>query len=255
MAFDKDFLTGVFEGVEGADSRIEKVLKEYEADITGLKVKRDELHAKSNDYKKELEKLTSDYGTEKAAFQKQIEDYETKLKASGSDELKAFHEAELKKIHDSYAARITDYEAKNGQHEKAYSKLNSEYLEVLKNTELDKAMDKVQNLDRSKANILRDTFWGRNKFEHQTIDGVKKLMNQEYRSVGDVLNAFIGTDEGKFFLLSNNSGGGATGATVLRPSTANPYLKDSFNLTRQMELAKDNPTLAASLESAAWIKT
>jgi hypothetical protein len=249
MALDKAFLAGVLEGI--TDEQVEKVLKEYESDVTGLKVNRDQVLTESKGYKEKLDKLSTDYGTEKSAFQKQIEDLETKLKASGSDELKVFHEAELKKTHDMYAAKIAEYEAKTGQHEKAFGELQSEYLEVLKNTELDKAMDKIQNLDRSKANILRDTFWGRNKFEHQTIEGVKKLMNQEYRSIGDVLNAFIATDEGKFFLLSNSTGGGATGSTSLKPQTGNPFIKGKENLTEQGRLLRENPTLYNTLKVQA----
>ena len=35
MPMNKEFLAGFFEGVENADERIEKILKEHEADTTG----------------------------------------------------------------------------------------------------------------------------------------------------------------------------------------------------------------------------
>ena len=253
MALDKAFLTGVFEGM--TDEQAEKVLKEYESDITGLKVNRDQVLAESKGHKEKLDKLAQDWVAKETDFQKQIEALEEKLKASGSDELKAFYEAEKKQLQDMYASKLTEAEKtivnnKTAQ-EKAYGELYSEYLEVLKNTELDKAMDKIQNLDRAKANLLRDAFWARNKFEHQVIDGVKKLMNQEYRSIGDVLNAFISTDEGKFFLMSNSQGGGAPGSTSTKPPVGNPFIKGKENLDEQGRLYRENPALYSQLKAQA----
>jgi hypothetical protein len=252
MPLTKEFLGTAIEGI--TDEQAEKILKEYDSDMTGIKVNRDTILTESRGYKDKLDKLTQDFGTKETGFQKQIEDLENKLKASGSDDLKAFHEAELKKTHEMYAAKLADFETKTGQQVEQYNKLHSEYLEVLKNTELDKSMDKIQNLDRAKANILRDTFWARNKFEHQEVDGTRKLLNQEFRSISDVLNAFIATDEGKMFVHNNSTGGGAPGGSASRPSIANPWLKDTFNLTQQMIMEKENPTLAASLRAAAGAK-
>jgi hypothetical protein len=251
MALNKEFLTSVFEGIEKPDERIEKVLKEYEADITGLKVNRDQVLTESKGYKEKLDKLTADYGTEKSGFQKRIEELETKIKSSGTEETKAFYEAEKKQIQDLYTAKLADAEKAAGQRKAANEELYSEYLKVLKNTELDRAMDELSNLDPGLKNALRDVFWARNQFDFQNVEGEKKLLNKEFRNIADTLMAFIGTDDGKRFIIANSTGGGATGSTVAKPQTGNPFIKGKENLDEQGRLFKENRALYDQLKSQA----
>ena len=249
MAFDKDFITSVFEAA--TEEQVEKVLKEYESDLTGLKVKRDEIFAKNNEYKESLDKISKERETEKAELLKQIEEMDQRLKASGTEETKAYFEAEKKKIQDSYAAKISDYETKTGQQEKQFMELSAKYIEVLKNTEIDRAMDKIQNLDRAKANMLRDLIKSRNQFDLLTVDGEEKMLSKDHRGISDTINAFVATDEGKFFLQNNNSGGGAPGSTNPKPQTGNPFLKGKENLDEQGRIFRENPALFNRLKAEA----
>jgi hypothetical protein len=43
MAITTEFLTPLFEGVEGGEERVAKILSEHEADVIGLKRKNEEL--------------------------------------------------------------------------------------------------------------------------------------------------------------------------------------------------------------------
>ena len=212
MPLDKAFLAGAIEGI--TDEQVEKILKEHESDITGLKVNRDAILTEGKGYKENLDKLTAEVGTKEAEFKKQIEELEGRIKASSTEETKAYFEAEKKKLTEIHAAQAAESEKKYAALEAEKTALYSEYLEVLKNTELDKAMDSIPNLNPRRKNSLRFEFWARNKFEHQVIDGVKKLLSPgpEFRSVTDVLNAFLATDEGKEYLVNNSTGGGAPGA-------------------------------------------
>jgi hypothetical protein len=254
MALDKEFLTGVFEGVEGAEERIGKVLKEFESETTGLRVNKDAILKESKDYKDKLEKLAAERESEKSGLQKRIEELENQVKASGGEELKAYYEAEKKKLEEMYAAKLTEQEKAIGLHKSERENLYSEYLKVLKNTELDRAMDSHSNLIPEMKNILRDVFWARNQFELTELDGVKKLLNPKdnYRSIEDTLKAFIATEEGKSFLLNNSTGGGATGGNIPnRPAIGNPFIKGKENLDEQGRLYKENPSLYASLKAQA----
>jgi chromosome segregation ATPase len=251
MALNKDFLTGVFEGIEKPEERIEKVLKEYEADITGLKVNRDAVLSESKGYKEKLEKLAAEYGTEKSGFQKRIEELESRIKSSGSEETKAFYEAEKKQIQDMYAAKLAEADKAIGQHKAAHDELYSEYLKVLKNTELDRAMDGLQNLDPGLKNALRDVFWSRNQFDFQNVEGEKKLLNKDFHTIANTLADFISTDEGKRFILSNSTGGGATGSTSIKPPVKNPFVKGQENLDEQARLFRENKGLYESLKAQA----
>ena len=251
MAFDKEFLTGVFEGIEDAGDRIEKVWKEYEAETNGLKISRDTILKESKGNKEKLEKLAQEREAEKTAAQKRIEELETQIKSSGTEETKAFYEAEKKQIQDMYASKLADTEKTIGQRNAAYDELNAKYLQVLKDTELDKAMDKHPNLDPAMKSILRDVFWARNQFEFQNVEGEERLLNKEFRDITDTLTAFLSVEEGKRFVLSNSTGGGATGSTLTKPSIGNPFTKGKENLDEQGRLLKENPAMYAQLKAQA----
>jgi len=259
MALDKEFLTGVFEGVENAEERIGKVLKEYESDTTGLKITRDDIKKEKEGYKAKLDELAALSEKEKADLQKQIEELEKQVKASGGEELKAVYEAEKTKLLEMHAAKLSELEKARDGYKSEHEKLYSEYLKVLKNTELDKAMNSLPNLKPELKNILRDAFWARNQFEYVDFEGRKELRSGKetnYRTIEDTLRAFISTDEGKSFVLNNSTGGGATGGSAPgKPVIQNPYAKETFNLTEQMKLEKADPAKATALRESAGVKT
>ena len=245
MPLDKAFLAGAIEGI--TDEQADKILKEYESDITGLKVNRDTVLTENKGYKEKLEKLTAEVGTKEAEYKKQIEELEGKIKASSTEETKAYFEAEKKKLTELHLAQIADSEKKYTKLETEKAALYSEYLEVLKNTELDKAMDSIPNLNPRRKNSLRYEFWARNKFDYQEVDGVKKLMNTEYRGVTDVLNTLLATDEGKEYLINNNSGGGSTGGTTTgtssKPNTMSRERFDQMSPQEKMDFALKGGTI------------
>ena len=255
MALDKETLTGILEGVEGADVRIDKILKEYDSDVTGLKVKNNELLSKNKDFSGSIEKLNTDFGTKEADFKKQIEGLNAQIKASGGEELKAVYEGEVKKLQELHNAKLVDLEKLAAQQKTAYDVLFSEYLQTLENTEYDQAISKIENLKQGAAPSIRSILRDRNKFELVDLEGVKELRNPKnnHKTIADTVTAFFATDEGKSFLLNNNSGGGASGSTTTHTSTKNPWKKETLNITEQILLTKENPTLAAQLKAQAGV--
>jgi len=229
------------------------VIKLYEQETTGLRGKNTEVIAKMNEYKTANEKLAQDYEAERAVTTKQIEDLNKQIKAAGGEELKNLHEAEKKQLQDQFAVKVADYENKVKAGQETYNQLYGDYVKVLKNTELDQAMDKLNNLDPSMRSILRDVFWARFKFEFKSVEqgAEKKLYGDDYKTIGDTLTAFIGTEEGKRFQLANSTGGGATGSSNVKPIIGNPFIKGKENLTEQGVLLKTNPTLYNTLKAQA----
>jgi hypothetical protein len=253
MALNKAFLTAFFEGVEDADVRIEKILKEYEADTTGLKVNRDAVLKENKEFKEKLEKLALEQEAEKTGFEKRIEELEAKVKASGNDETKTFYEAEIKNLTSQHAAKLAEHEKLAGKSKAEHEALYAKYVDVLESAELDKAMDGVQGFDRGKAGIFRSLFKDRFKFKFREVEGTEKLLNEEFRSIADTVNTFIGTDEGKFFVINSNSGGGASGSSNSKPPTTNPFTKGNENLDQQGRLLKENPALYERLKAEAEV--
>ena len=255
MAMDKDFLAGFFEGREDADDVIGKILKEHEADVTGLKVNRDAVLKENKDYKERQEKHSQEWETAKSGFAKRIEELESQAKASGNDETKAIYETKLKDTEELYKAKLADAGKTTERHRAEHEKLYGEYLEVLKQTEFDRAMNGIPNLDPAKKEILRTTFWGRNQFDLKEVDNAQVLLNTSHRGIEDTLKTFIGTDEGKFFVVNNNSGGGATGSTSAKPVTGNPWMKDKENLDEQGRIHRENPERAKQLMKEAGVSS
>ncbi|NUB24717.1 hypothetical protein [Azospirillum brasilense] len=72
--------------------------------------------------------------------------------------------------------------------------------------------------------------------------------------VAEFVKGFVGSDKGKHFVAAplNGGGGAATkGSTAL--SGKNPFKKDSFNLTEQTKLLRENPEMASRLKAEAGL--
>jgi len=257
MAIDKDFLTGVF-GETITEEQIAKIVKERDDELTGIKINRDAVLNENKGHIEKVSALTKELEAIKTDHQKKVEELEAKLSASGSDELKAIYEADKAKLNEQYAVKLAEVEKARDGHKSEYENLYSDYVKVLKNTELDRAMDTIPNLKPETKNLLRDVFWARNQFKFQDIEGKKELRSDDanYRTIADTLAAFINTNEGKEFVLNANLGGSATGNTGNKPPvTGNPFTKGKENLDEQARLFKENKSqydqLKAQAEAAA----
>lgn len=98
------------------------------------------------------------------------------------------------------------------------------------------------------------------------MDAAKALLRQQasIKADGDNLSAVIGekslvdavkewaaTDAGKHFVTApQNSGGGAPGGGG-KSGEVNPFAKETFNLTQQVLMKRDNPELATQMEAQA----
>jgi uncharacterized protein YoxC len=246
MALDKSFLTGVFDGVENAEDRIEKVLKEYDADVTGLKVNREQILSE----KKTLEEKYREMENTNATLQESIKELGEKMKKSGSEEAKQFYEAEKKKLEEQYIAQLAEREAKLSKLDAENKELSQKYVENSLRSEFIRSIEGLP-VNPKTLDAFQDLFLMRNKFKLTPYEGKEKFLTEDFRDVKDMINAFITTDTGKMFLLQNNSGGGSEGSKNVQIPIQNPWVKETLNLTKQAQLLKENPDLAARLKSAA----
>lgn len=69
--------------------------------------------------------------------------------------------------------------------------------------------------------------------------------------IGDLLESFKkNTSLAKGFSATGTTGSGATGATGALKGIVNPWAKETFNLTKQGEIARANPETAKALKAA-----
>lgn len=249
MAVDKEFITGTFDGA--TDEQVEKIMKEVAADTTGLKVNSEKMKAEIKAAKDELEKLKSEGAALSASHEEQVKKLEEQLKATDADGLKAFHEAELKKVNEAHSVKLTEADKVKTELESRNKTLTDRYNDLWRATELEKAMNKVPNIDPEKRAMLQDLFWTRHRFNPTALDGEEKLLNKDYKSIQDVLLTYVSTDEGRFFLINKSTGGGARGGSTPKGNGGNPWAKETLNLTEQARIFSENPALAETLKAQA----
>jgi len=222
MAIDKEFLGSLFKGIEGADEKIATVIAEYEREKLPILKNRDDIKAEKTaiekkhaelsaafaeleSAKKELnEKLESGLpDKEKKIFQEEIENLKGKLKgfAEESNRSKTEFEATIKKLSD----------------EKTHYIISEEFSKLINaNT----AIKPTMRIGLPKRFFSDYPLSG---FELYNNDGITSYVNKDGKKMSDLLNNFLGTDEGKEYLLNLGNGGGASGSQ--RPATTTGGMK------------------------------
>jgi hypothetical protein len=243
MALDKNFLAGVFDGVENADERVEKILKEYEADVTGLKVNRDEVLNE----KKSLEEKYRQMESGSEALQASIKELEDKIKSSGNDATKQVYEVEKKKLQEMYSAQLSEKEARITKLDAENKSLYEKQYDYQLRTEFMRAIEGF-SVNPKTLNDFMDLFLLRNKFKKVDLDGEERLLNDKFRNMKDAVSDYLTTDAGKAFLLQNNTGGGANGSgTSTRPggSVITREQFESMSHTQRMDFVTKGGRIAS----------
>lgn len=79
------------------------------------------------------------------------------------------------------------------------------------------------------------------------VDGENRLAKVGDQSLGDFVKAWAQGDEGKAFVAAPGHGGGGAPGSGRSGGPANPWAKESFNMTEQGKMLQTNPTLARSM--------
>ena len=235
---DEDFLTDLI-GKEdvSAEEKIKTILAERDADIRGLIQKRDELLGNEIKLKNQL----SEYEKGKGEYEAKITSLNDLLeKANKGDEV----------TKQQYEAKIADIEK---QHKIELKKANDDrnlyqgkYLDFLFNKSME---DGVKELDIVPG--LKDGFIARitsmNNFEPKTVDGKVVFINDENHTIGEVVNSFAMTNEGKAYIRNVSSGGGAAG------SASSGYGNDKQITSQQIENMNDQQLMEFALKGGTVV--
>lgn len=235
---DEDFLTDLI-GKEdvSAEEKIKTILAERDADIRGLIQKRDELLGNEIKLKNQL----SEYEKGKGEYEAKITSLNDLLeKANKGDEV----------TKQQYEAKIADIEK---QHKIELKKANDDrnlyqgkYLDFLFNKSME---DGVKELDIVPG--LKDGFIARitsmNNFEPKSVDGKVVFLNDENHTIGEVVNSFAMTNEGKAYIRNVSSGGGAAG------SASSGYGNDKQITSQQIENMNDQQLMEFALKGGTVV--
>lgn len=255
MAIEKtqllNILNGDAEAEAKADSLLEMIQKDFDEQTTKLKLNREQIKdEKTEEINKRhaVEKERDELSAQLAALQE-------KLKSNSPEELQKVYETQLQDAKKVFDSQLADVKAKLDESEKNVASLNQEKFKLSCLEEFNKAItgknvasDAVQDLARY---VLGDNC---SKFSKRSLgDGNEVIVTEDGQTVKNVLEDVLNnTTFGKRCVVVNTSGGGAEGGSKNVPAgTSNPWKKETFNLTKQAELMRSDPALAAALKAQA----
>ena len=236
---------------DGIEKKVESLLSLYNEDATAMKLNRDDLKKEKQALQTKVEELTSQnakVAEDFAALQKQLE-------ANSPDEIKKAFETKQADLENSYKGVLTEKEntIKKLTEELAQSKQSEHSLLCMQ--AFNKATEKY-DIEPSSREYLFGSVFGQNgcNFSVRNFGEGDQLLDKDGQTVDIALRKFLDTDFGKKFIKNLSSGGGAgSGNQGGNQSLTNPFKKETFNLTEQARLMREQPELYKQMKAAAGL--
>lgn len=130
--------------------------------------------------------------------------------------------------------------------EQALAELTAKHRQTVLNAELNKALNAYEFIDRDviESYLMRRLTWEDDQARYQDEKGTLVPLAEGVTQLATT----------KPHLLKHpGARGSGYNPTARGSEVANPWAKDRFNLTEQLRLAEENPTLAAQLKTAAGL--
>jgi hypothetical protein len=244
MAFDEQTIKGILENAEtAAEDKLKLILSEHEADKRGLVENRDALKGEKEKIEEKLRSVEKKAGEHAA----KIAELEGEMKKNDPEARQKYFDNQLASIKGEYETKLKESEDKRSFYERSH-------FDHLRDKAIEEALKEIPVDERYKPGFV-SLVMARNLFEPQDIgDGTIKFLDKKTRKeLKDVFHVFSTTKEGLGYLRATSSGGGAPGSSGAKPKNVNPWAKDTFNLTEQGRVFKENPALAAQLKAEAGV--
>lgn len=255
MAIEKSQIMELLNAESSVDEKAENLLKtiqsDFEEQMTKIKLNREQIKAEKKD---EIDKRHA-VESENAKLQEQIKQMSEQLKANSPEEIQKVYESQLSEAKKIFDGKVADLETQLSERNKEVDSLNQEKFKFTCMEEFNKAIagkniapDAVSDLSRY---VLGENC---NKFSKRGLgDGTEVIVTDDGKTIKGLLEDVLNnTTFGKRCVVVNTSGGGAEGGSASVPTgIKNPWKKETFNLTKQAEIARDDPQLAATLKAQA----
>lgn len=243
MAIDAEFLNGVFANeTDSVESKVQKIITEYNADINGLKSKNSELIGKEKDYKSKI----AEFETGKADYEKQISELSEQIKAKSDDKTKAYYEAQMKQNEEKFAKEREGY---LGQ----ITELNKYKLNDLKTKAIAEGIKDVKFVNDTMKEAFLALCMQKGNFTTEEIDGVTHFVNAEHKNMSDVIKEMALSEMGRQFIANGISGGGGVGNSHVPQGNMQENPFKTGDLDKQMVLYRENKPLAISMAKEAGV--
>jgi len=185
-------------------------------------------------YKEAADKLPEDFDPE---------EYE-RLKANGEG-----GEEVQKKVEEARERERKKWEKKLNEATEERDQYKENYTSTKKDNGLKDALSQVNVVSDLKE--YAEEYWS----NRTQIDEDGNLVTSDGTPLQDAVKEWAESDKGKHFIAApGNGGGGAPGGKNAGGSPDNPWKKDSFNLTHQMEILNKEPDKAKRLKAEAGVE-
>jgi len=172
------------------------------------------------------------------------------------DKEKQIYQADIEKHKATNVKLSEELNKTKAEYEEKIATLTKEKTDYIIGEEFAKRANAITNYvtggGREGFETMFFSLYPKSTFEPFDYNGKIEFVNKEGKKMDDLVIA--AKEKYPCFFVNNNQGGGAKGSTTAKPSVANPWAKETLNLTRQMEITRENPQLAESLMSAAGVK-
>jgi len=240
---DPDEVKKILENAETPlEDKVKLLTGLYDSASRGIAQNRDALL----DEKKKLEKKIADLEGKATAAEAKQKELSDELAKNSPEEHKKYYDSQLAEQNARFQSEIKSVTEER-------DKFRESHFTRLRDDAINAGTKEIAFMDGLKDGYVA-LVMARNKFEPKEIDGKTVFLNQTNETIEQVMHKFALTQEGKAFIKNLNNGGGSPGSQntpAPKPPTGNPWAKDSFNLTRQAEITKENPTMAATLKAQA----
>lgn len=247
-------LKSVLETLDGVDESLQSVYVEKDGkfflnvdgidnhpDVVGLKNSLAASRADKKAVETELSNLKDKYGTLPEDFT--VDEY-NRLKDAGGGIIDQRLADQRTRLTAEKDAIVKSLEAERDSFKNRVEKLASENA-------INSALSEA-NVAPHMQKAVRAMFQSQIKVDYE---GDEAIVTIENLPVVDKIKAWAGTEEGKYFVVAPTNGGGGGGNTNSPTNTKdNPWSKEGFNLTKQMEMERSDPAKASQLKAAAGIK-
>lgn len=254
---DKEELLKILNGEGEAEAKAETLLGKMQASLdeqlNAIKMNREDIKKEKQD---EIAKRHAVEEQLKAMVEEK-ESLEKQLAATSPDEIKKIYEQRAQETANIYEKQRLERESVIEAQKKEIEGLKRDRLKLDCMNEFNAAIK-----DMNIASDARDAFaeyvmgYDCAKFDYRPLgDGKQILATKDGLSIKAACEAARDSTFGKRCVVVNSYGGGAEGGSssdVL--AGTNPFKKETWNLTKQAELYKKDPALAAKMQAAAKVQ-
>lgn len=188
------------------EDKIKSILSGHEANVRGLIQKRDELLGNE----KKLKEKINAYETEKNGFTDKITGLEEELKKNSPEEHKKYYDAQL-------LSRQKEFDTKLAEVVKERDFFKTSHLKRLQDDAVAEGIKDIQFIDGLKNGFIASVLM-LNHFEAKDIDGKTVFLNENNKTIQEVMHDYALTTEGKAYIKNPSSGGNAHSTSTVNSS-------------------------------------